>query len=83
MKSTTTGLVRRVDALGRIVLPIELRRALHIDVRDMLEISVVDGQIVLRVCKPSCVFCESREQLSQFEGKSVCRACIRKLQKAE
>ncbi len=83
MKAKATGIVRRVDALGRIVLPVELRRTLNIDVKDMLEISVAEGQIILRVCKPACIFCSGTDHLTEFEGKNVCRSCMKRLQKAE
>ena len=55
MKST--GIVRKVDELGRIVLPIELRRTMGIDVKDALEIYVEGDTIMLRKYEPSCVFC--------------------------
>ena len=57
MKST--GIVRKVDELGRIVLPIELRRTLDIDVKDALEIYVEGSQIILKKYEPACVFCGS------------------------
>lgn len=83
MKARTTGIMRRVDSLGRIVLPVELRRTLNIDVKDMLEISVVDGQIILRVCKPACIFCSGTDHLVELEGKNVCRNCRKRLQDVE
>ena len=55
MKST--GIVRKVDELGRIVLPIELRRTMGIEVKDALEIYVDGDHIVLKKYEPSCVFC--------------------------
>lgn len=78
MKST--GIVRRVDELGRIVLPIELRRTLDIMEKDELEI-FVDGQdVVLRKYEPACVFCSSAKSVIVFHGKNVCRDCILRLQ---
>ena len=74
-----TGIVRRVDELGRIVLPIELRRTLEIEERDALEIFVDGGSIVLRKYQPSCVFCGSAKNVVSFKGKNVCPACIRQL----
>lgn len=77
MKST--GIVRRVDELGRIVLPIELRRTLDIAERDALEIYVDGASIVLRKYLPSCLFCDSADEVVTFKGKMVCRSCLDKL----
>lgn len=73
MKST--GIVRKVDELGRIVLPIELRRTLDIAERDSLEIYAEEDRIVLRKYQPSCVFCNSSKGVMAFKGKNVCAAC--------
>ena len=73
-----TGMVRRVDELGRIVLPIELRRNLDIAERDELEIYVDGDGIVLRKHAASCIFCGG-SVLRQFRGKYVCTACIEEL----
>jgi len=78
MKST--GIVRRVDELGRIVLPIELRRTLDIAERDSLEIFVDGTSIVLRKYQSSCIFCESVKDVVNFKGKNVCPKCIKELQ---
>lgn len=76
-KAQSAGVVRRVDQLGRVVLPIELRRMLNIvEERDALEIFVDDGIILLKKYEPSCVFCGEAGDVSVFKGKSVCRACI-------
>ena len=73
MKST--GIVRKVDELGRIVLPIELRRTLNIELKDPVEI-YVDGQnIVLRKHEPTCVFCGGSRKVIAFKGRNVCAAC--------
>ena len=74
MKST--GIVRKVDELGRVVLPIELRRTLDIAVRDELEIYLDDDKVVLKKYEPSCVFCGSSHGLVSFRGKNVCMECI-------
>lgn len=73
----TTGIIRKVDELGRIVLPIELRRTLDLAERDELEIYLDDDRIVLRKFEPSCVFCGSSHKLVSFRGKNVCQECIR------
>ena len=77
MKST--GIIRKVDDLGRIVLPIELRRTLDIAERDELEIFMEDDRIVLKKYEPACVFCSSEQGLVSYRGKNVCQECARKL----
>ena len=79
MKST--GIVRKVDELGRVVLPIELRRTLDIAVRDELEIYLDDDKVVLKKYEPSCIFCASERSLSSYKGKNICPTCIRNLAK--
>ncbi len=74
-----TGIVRKVDELGRIVLPIELRRTLDIDIKDSLEIYVDQDQIILRKYEPTCIFCGSSKNISTFKGKTVCSACRKEL----
>ena len=74
-----TGIVRKVDELGRIVLPIELRRTLDIEERDALEIYLDGSKIVLEKYEPACLFCGSSRGLANFRGKNVCRDCIRNL----
>jgi len=71
-----TGIVRKVDDLGRIVLPIELRRTLDIAERDELEIYLEDDKVVMRKYEPSCVFCASTRNLVEYRGKNVCNECI-------
>ena len=77
MKST--GIIRKVDDLGRIVLPIELRRTLDIAERDELEIYMENDQIILRKYEPACLFCASDRKLVCYHGKNVCRDCVRKM----
>jgi len=78
----STGVVRKVDELGRIVMPIELRRTLGIQVKDPMEIYVDGERIVLAKYEPSCVFCESVAEVAQYKGKPVCASCIGELQNA-
>ena len=73
MKST--GIVRKVDELGRIVLPMELRRTLGIAEKDALEIHVHLEKIVLKKYEPACVFCGNAHEIQVFHGKNVCRKC--------
>ncbi len=77
MKST--GIVRKVDELGRIVLPIELRRVLDISIRDELEIYMENDRIILQKYEPTCVFCASSRDLVSHKGKNVCKDCRRTL----
>ncbi len=77
MKST--GIVRKVDELGRIVLPIELRRTLDIAEKDALEIYVDDGTIILRKYEPSCIFCGASCDVITFKGKNICPKCLEEL----
>lgn len=76
MKST--GIVRKVDELGRIVLPAEMRRLLELDKSDV-EIFLEGDQIHLQKYSPNCIFCGGREGLVQFEGKSICAQCVDRL----
>ena len=73
MKST--GIVRKVDDMGRIVLPIELRRAMEIEDGSPLEIYVEEDSIVLKACKPVCIFCGSDQSVEEFKGRCVCASC--------
>ena len=77
MKST--GIIRKVDDLGRIVLPIELRRTLDIAERDELEIFMEDDRIGLKKYEPACVFCSSERGLVSYRGKNICQECARKI----
>ena len=74
MKST--GIIRKVDDLGRIVLPIELRRMLDIAERDELEIFMEGDRIVLQKYESSCIFCGSSCGLVSYHGRNVCMECI-------
>lgn len=75
MKST--GIVRKVDELGRIVLPIELRRTLGIEERDRIEIFVDGESIILRKYQPACIFCDNAKDIINYKGKNICPDCIR------
>ena len=75
----TTGIVRQMDSLGRIVLPIELRRTLDIGQKDSLEIYVEGDQVILRKYEPTCIFCENTRDVVSFKGKNVCPSCLKEL----
>ena len=77
MKST--GIVRKVDELGRIVLPIELRRSLDIAEKDALEIYVEGDKISLHKDRNVCIFCDGTRNLQEFRGRFVCSDCLAKL----
>lgn len=77
MKST--GIVRKVDNLGRVVLPIELRNGLNISPGDALEIFTEGDKIVLRKYEPYCVFCGEVDNIVNHGSKNVCRKCVREL----
>lgn len=78
MKST--GIVRKVDELGRVVIPIELRRTLDIEEKDALEIYVDADKIILRKYEPACVFCGNAMDVENFKGKKVCKSCLEAMQ---
>ncbi|MBU6145344.1 MAG: AbrB/MazE/SpoVT family DNA-binding domain-containing protein [Paenibacillaceae bacterium] len=73
MKST--GIVRKVDELGRVVIPIELRRTLAISEKDALEIFVDGERIMLKKYEPACIFCGNADNTTYFKGKIVCTDC--------
>ncbi|MEG1778993.1 MAG: AbrB/MazE/SpoVT family DNA-binding domain-containing protein [Oscillospiraceae bacterium] len=80
MKST--GIVRKVDELGRIVLPIELRRTLNItEKKDALEIFVDANQIILKKYAPACIFCGSADEITNFKGHNICAQCVKDIAK--
>jgi transcriptional pleiotropic regulator of transition state genes len=74
MKST--GIVRKVDELGRVVIPIELRRTLDIGEKDALEIFVEGDTIILKKYEPACIFCGQAKDVRNLKGKNVCPKCI-------
>ena len=79
MKST--GIVRKVDELGRVVLPIELRRTLDIAERDSLEIYVDENTIILKKYEPACIFCGNAKDIVSYKGKNICPDCRAELKK--
>ena len=74
MKST--GIVRRFDNLGRVVLPIELRRLFDIEKEDPVEIFVDDNYIMLKKYQPACIFCNDAKDVVNFRGKNICQSCL-------
>lgn len=78
MKST--GIVRKIDNLGRVVLPIELRRIFDIDKEDPVEIFVDDNYILMKKYEPACVFCNDAKDVVNYKGKNICPRCLKELQ---
>lgn len=79
MKST--GIVRPVDSLGRVVLPIELRRNLDIAADDSLEIYVENDSIILKKYEPACMFCGETQNTVHYKGKIICKNCLDEMMK--
>ena len=79
MKST--GIVRRIDELGRIVLPIELRNKMDIKNKDSIEIFVEEDKIILKKYVPACLFCGNADDVILFKGKLVCKQCLTEMNK--
>lgn len=71
-----TGIVRKVDDLGRVVLPIELRRTLGIYVKDPMEIFIDGEHVIFKKYEPVCTFCGSAGFVKHFKGKNVCSECV-------
>ena len=75
------GVVRKIDDLGRIVLPMELRKTMDIKEGDALEIFTENERIILKKYLPTCIYCQSSERLTQFHGYNICPSCINELKK--
>lgn len=83
MARKSTGIVRQLDTLGRVVLPIELRRTMDIGTKDMIEIFVEDDHIILKKYNPSCVFCGDARGVIPIKGKLICKNCLAELPTAD
>ena len=73
------GIVRKVDELGRIVLPKELRTTLDINERDALEIYVDGNTVILKKYEPTCIFCNNIKDVINFKGKNICPSCLKEI----
>ena len=73
------GIVRKVDELGRIVLPKELRTKFEIAERDALEIYTDEDKIILKKYEPSCTFCGDARDVFMFKGRNICPKCVKEL----
>jgi transcriptional pleiotropic regulator of transition state genes len=76
-----TGIVRKIDELGRIVIPMELRRTLDIKERDPIEIFVDGEKIILVKYQPGCTLCGSPDKLRSYKGNRICQKCINELKR--
>lgn len=77
-----TGIIRHIDELGRIVIPIEIRKRFGLSEKDPLEISIKDETILLSKPRSVCVFCGRSSSVEEHRGRSVCRACIAEISSA-
>ena len=77
MKST--GVVRKIDELGRVVLPISIRHNLDINERDSLEIFTDGDRIILQKYQPACIFCNNVDDVVFYNGKRICVECLEKI----
>ncbi len=75
------GIVRKVDQLGRVVLPKELRTTMDIKTEDPLEIFVDGDSIILRKYEPACTFCGEGRGVKLFRGKNICQDCLSEIKK--
>lgn len=71
-----TGIIRKIDDLGRVVIPKEVRRTFELDTKDPVEIFTENDRIILKKYNPSCIFCEEIEGVQQFNGKNICPRCM-------
>ena len=74
-----TGIVKKLDELGRVVIPVETRRTLGLKEGDPMEIFIDGENVVLKKYQPSCIFCSSMEDITEFKGKKVCASCRKEL----
>ena len=77
----TTGIIRCIDHLGRFVVPIEMRRTLDIAEGDPLEVSIEGKNIIIKKHEYTCVFCDSTEVYTEYNGKRICRTCLENLRR--
>ena len=75
----STGIIRKVDELGRVVIPIELRRVMGIEEKNSIEIFVDSDRIILQKHEQSCVFCGSDDEVRYYKNKLICEDCLEEL----
>jgi len=76
----STGIVRKIDDLGRMVIPIELRKTMNINKKDPMEIFVEDDKIILKKYEPACIFCGSADNTFEYKGRTICQSCMEKME---
>ncbi|ADL12451.1 AbrB/MazE/SpoVT family DNA-binding domain-containing protein [Acetohalobium arabaticum] len=74
-----TGIVRKVDDLGRIVIPIEIRRTLSLEAKDSVEIYVDNDSIIFKKYEPACIFCGEASNTTAYKNKVVCEKCLEEM----
>lgn len=77
-----TGIVRQIDHMGRFVIPMEMRRVLHLENKDSMEVYTEGDAIILKKYEPSCIFCRSADDIISFKGHNICRACLTELNRS-
>lgn len=77
MKST--GMVRKIDELGRIVIPAEIRQSMDLKIKDTMEIFTDENRIILQKYQPCCLFCSNADNVVFFNDKRICRSCLAKI----
>ncbi|MBR5313892.1 MAG: AbrB family transcriptional regulator [Clostridia bacterium] len=80
MKST--GIVRKIDSVGRFVVPIELRTTLDLGTNDSIEIFTDEDKVILKQYQPACIFCGNADNVTYFKGKLICKDCLEELKNA-
>ena len=73
------GIIRPIDELGRIVLPVETRKMMDLNPKDGVEVFIEDDKIILKKYRPSCIFCGEADGVIDFKGKKICRDCVESL----
>ena len=83
IKMKSLGIVRKVDELGRIVLPIETRKRLDLGPKHPVEIFVEKDRVVLKKYEPCCIFCGDADDVIMYKDKRICRSCLEELKKTD
>ena len=73
------GYLVRVDNLGRIVIPVRIRRSMELHSDSCLELFTEDNRIIMQKYQESCVFCQSEDNLTEYNGKHICQTCLKNI----
>lgn len=68
--------IKQVDKLGRVVIPKNIRKRLHIDLGDSLIVSISGDKIIMQLSENKCTICNSKTKLVEFNGSYICKNCI-------